>query len=268
MKRLLGRRGAATAVPVTSEQERQITARLASLREATAREVMTPRVDVEALEAPVHLADVAAAVRRSGRSHYPVYEGDLDHLLGVLFVKDLFPLLGDERIAVSPELDVTSRNREAYLIPESRSALEVLSDMRRGRRGFALVVDEHGGLSGVLTINDLVSAIVGELPDEFDRRAAPEVRRIDAQRYLVDGQTSVADIRADLGIDIPDGDYVTIAGYLLDALGRIPDVNDECELRGVRYKIAEMDRRRIAQVVIETPSATIDAAGQQELNGK
>jgi CBS domain containing-hemolysin-like protein len=254
-------RKAAAETPPASEQERQITAGLAALRDATAREVMTPRVDVVALEAPVHLEDVVAAVRRSGRSHYPIYEGDLDHLLGVIFVKDLFPLLGDRRGEVKPELDVTGRRREPYLLPESRSALEILSDMRRSRRGFALVVDEHGGLSGVLTINDLVSELVGELHDEFDRNLSPTVQRIDAHRYLVDGQASVTDLRAELGVDIPDGEYVTVAGYLLDALGHIPDVDEECVLRGSRFKIAEMDRRRIARVVIETPSTTLDEAG-------
>jgi len=252
-----GHRHPHEAASAPSEQERLITARLASLRDAAALEVMTPRVDVVALEAPVHLADVAAAVRRSGRSHYPVYEGDLDHLLGVIFVKDLFPLLGEDRGEVSPDLDVTSRRREPYLLPESRPALEILSDMRRGRRGFALVVDEHGGLSGVITINDLVSALVGELHDEFDRNPAPTVRRIDANRFLVDGQTSVTEARTELGVDIPDGEYVTIAGYLLDAFGHIPEVNDTCELRGVAFKISEMDRRRIAKVVVETPSTTI-----------
>jgi putative hemolysin len=264
MKPLRRRRAHIEATLPPSEQEQQITQGLASLREATAREVMTPRVDVVALEAPVLLQDVVAAVRRSGRSHYPIYQGDLDHLLGVIFLKDLFTLLGGRDEEVGPDLDVTERLREPYLVPESRSALEILSDMRRGRRGFALVVDEHGGLSGVLTINDLVSELVGELRDEFDRTPTPSVRRIDATRFLVDGSSSITEVREEAGVDIPDGEYVTIAGYILDSLGHIPVVGEELERRGWRFKVAQMDRRRIAKVVIEARSATIFREGDTD----
>ena len=186
----LFKRHQATHIPdPPSEQEVLITRGLESLRDATAREIMTPRVDVVALSAPVSFADVAQAVRRSGHSHFPVYEGDLDRLLGVLFVKDLFHLVGttsssdnaDGDEYIPGDIDVTSRLREIYVVPETRSAIEVLADMRRGRRGIAVVVDEYGGFSGILTIKDLVSELVGDLRDEFDRSASPAVLRIDAR---------------------------------------------------------------------------------------
>ncbi|HWD25417.1 MAG TPA: CBS domain-containing protein, partial [Acidimicrobiales bacterium] len=168
----------------------QITRGLQTLRDAAARDVMTPRVDVIALAAPVTLTDVVSAVRRSGRSHFPVYDGDLDRLLGVLFVKDILTIsLADGTKAPTP--DLTERLREPYIVPESRSALEILSEMRRGRRGFAIVVDEHGGFAGVLTVNDLVSELVGDLHDEYDRQVSPSIVRIDRQRYLVDGSCTV-----------------------------------------------------------------------------
>ena len=253
---------------------------------------MTPRVDVEALPAPVRFADVAAAVRRSGHSHFPVYEGDLDRLLGVLFVKDLFhleeasgtspadapdwsdgpvtdgkPATSGNAARVSPcsgipaDLDVTGRLREPYVVPESRSALEVLSDMRRRRRGFAVVVDEYGGFAGVLTVNDLVSELVGDLRDEFDRNRSPAVLRIDARRFLVDGSVSVDEVHDEIGIEIPEGDYVTLGGFLLDALGRIPDEGDTFEREGWKLRVTRMDRRRVAKVVVEAPSATITSGG-------
>jgi len=254
-----------------SEQELQITHGLDSLREATVREIMTPRVDVVALPAPVRFADVAAAVRRSGHSHFPVYEGELDRLLGVLFVKDLFhldeagpPPSTDTSAAIRSDLDVTRRLREPYVVPESRSALEVLADMRRRRRGFSVVVDEHGGFAGVLTVNDLVSELVGDLRDEFDRNRSPAVVRIDARRFLVDGSCSVDEVRDALGIDVPDGEYVTLGGFLFDAFGRIPNEGDLVEHRGWTLRVARMDRRRIAKVVIEAPSATMSTGGDQD----
>jgi CBS domain containing-hemolysin-like protein len=256
MFRLARRRAPSTVVPAPSEQERLITEGLAALRDATAREVMTPRVDVVALEAPVRLSDVSTAVRRSGKSHFPVFEGDLDHLLGVIFLKDLFPLLDAPGEVLSGDLDVTARRREPYLVPESRHALEILADMRRGRRGFALVVDEHGGLSGILTINDLVGELVGELRDEFDRPQSPSVRRIDSNRFLVDGALSLSEVREQVGVELPEGEYVTLAGFLLDAFGHIPEVGEILEREGWRFKVAEMDRRRIAGVIIERPPVT------------
>lgn len=289
-----------------SEQERQITHGLQSLREASVREVMTPRVDVVALPAPARLADVVAAVRRSGHSHFPVYRDDPDRLVGVLFLKDLFSMdlfsrdgsgsfsrdssggalppsealppdaaLPSDAVAppaappsdavAAAELDVTKRVREPYVVPETRSALEVLAEMRRRRRGFAVVVDEYGGFAGVLTVNDLVSELVGDLRDEFDRSSSPAILRIDAVRFLVDGACAVSEVRDQLHINLPDGEYVTLGGFLFDAFGRIPEEGDELEFDGWRLRITRMDRRRIAKVVVEAPSARVAAAGSESV---
>jgi CBS domain containing-hemolysin-like protein len=266
MRRPRLKRGATSAARTPSEQELQITSGLAALREATAREVMTPRVDVVGLATPVSFADVARAVRRSGHSHYPVYTDDFDHLLGVLYVKDLFHLdlpTGSGEGAGAPAFfaggDVTARLREPHVVPESRSALEILADMRRGRRGFAVVVDEYGGFAGVITVNDLVSELVGDLHDEFDRTASPAIVRIDARRYLVDGACAVDEVADELGVTIPDGDYVTLGGYLFDALGHIPAESETYERDGWSFRVTRMEKRRIAKVVVEAPSATIPA---------
>jgi len=250
-----------------SEQEMQIRKGLESMHNATAREVMTPRVDVVALSVPVTLADVARAVRRSGHSHFPVYEDDLDHLLGVLFVKDLFhpgPLgiegiraVGASNDAGSQILDVAKRVREPYIVPESRPALEILAEMRRARRAFAVVVDEYGGVAGVLTINDLVSELVGDLRDEFDRSSSPSIVRVDTSRFLVDGACGVDEVRSDLGIPIPDGDYVTLGGFLFDGFGRIPEEGEQLEFAGWTLRVTKMDRRRVAKVVVQAPAATM-----------
>lgn len=227
------------------------------------REVMTPRVDVEALPAPVGLAEVAAAVRRSGHSHFPVYEDDLDHLLGVLFLKDLFSRLPEDPSGSIPDdLDVTSWVREPELVPETRSALEVLADLRLRRRGFAVVVDEHGGFSGVLTIKDLVSELVGEISDEFDAQASPAVLQTGPGRWLVDGACAVDDVREQTGAPVPDGEYVTLGGFLFDAFGRIPAPGDSFPREGWIFRVARMDRRRVAKVVVQSPSANLAGGGE------
>lgn len=264
MMRLFSRRDHAHRVaPPPSEQEQQITRGLQNLRDATARDVMTPRVDVVALATPVTLTDVVSAVRRSGRSHFPVYDGDLDRLRGVLFVKDVLTIALTDA-ARSSSADLSERLRELYIVPESRSALEILSEMRRRRRGFAVVVDEHGGFAGVLTVNDLVSELVGDLHDEYDRPASPAIVRIDRQRYLVDGSCAIVDLREELGVDIPDGGYVTVGGFLFDAFGHIPEEQESLDALGWTFTVTKMDRRRVAKVVLEAPSATIPSSGTDD----
>lgn len=236
---------------------------------------MTPRVDVVGLAAPVSLSDVSRAVRRSGHSHFPVYKDDFDHLLGVLFVKDLVSREGGDDLrdqkTVVADVHLTERLREPYIVPESGAALEILSEMRRRRRGFAVVVDEYGGFAGVLTINDIVSELVGDIHDEFDRTTSPAVMRIDARRYLVDGACGVDELSDEIGIPIPPGDYVTLGGYLFDALGHVPAEQESIELGGTTFRVTKMDRRRIAKVVVEVPSATLpsnDDADQPASDGK
>lgn len=225
---------------------------------------MTPRVDVVALALPVTADDVARAVRESGHSRFPVYEGGLDQLVGVLFVKDLFRM--DWPAGVTEDA-IRRRLRPPFLVPESQTVLELLAQMRTRRHAFAVVVDEYGGVEGVVTIKDLVSELVGDLRDEFDKPAEEMVTPIDAQRWLVDGATPVEDAGAALGVSLPEGDYVTIGGFLFERFGRIPSEGDAYEWEGWEFRVAEMDRRRISKVVAKSPATTMDA-GRSPATGK
>ena len=226
---------------------------------------MTPRVDVVALEIPVSPEDVALAVRQSGHSRFPVYDEDLDKLVGVLFVKDLFRM-GEWPKGVTAEA-IAKRLREPLLVPEGRPVLELLALMRTKRFAFAVVVDEYGGVEGVLTIKDLVSELVGELRDEFDKPEEAMVTPIDQSRWLVDGAAPVEDVAEQLGVDLPEGDYVTLGGFLFDRFGRIPEDGDSYVLDGWEFRIAEMERRRISKVVVRAPAATM-GAGSSRATGK
>jgi len=247
-----------------------ILAALQDLRDTTVREVMTPRVDVVGLPIPVHAADVARAVRQTGHSSFPVYDDDLDHLIGILFINDLFRSGweldarngnggGGEPDKPTP-LDISRRLRQPYPVPESRFVLDVLADMRRDRRAFAVVVDEYGGVAGVLTVKDLLSALVGDLRDEFDPGGEPEIIRVDRTRWLVDGGASIDDVHEQVGVDLPEGDYVTLGGFLFDAFGHIPEEGEKLTHDGWELRVAEMDKRRVAKVVVQAID-TAQAAG-------
>ena len=242
-----------------SEQERFITEALADLRDMDVREVMTPRVDVTYLTIPVQAEDIAQAVRTSGHSCFPVVHDDLDDLIGILFVNDIFRTnrpgsraAGTEepRDATDPSpLEISRKVRQPYLVPESLGVLEALADMRKHRRAVAVVVDEYGGVAGLLTVKDLLEPLVGDLSDEFDEDEEAPIVRVDNTRWLIDGQTNVDDVRERIGIDIPDGEYVTLGGLLFERFGHIPAEGESVRVGDWDMRVVEMDKRRVAQVV-------------------
>ncbi len=262
-----------------SEQERIITEALADLRDMDVREVMTPRVDVTYLTIPVHAEDIARAVRTSGHSCFPVVYDDLDDLVGILFVNDIFRT-GDGRHrqangsavrdATDPSpLEISRKVRQPYLLPESLGVLEALADMRKRRRAVAVVVDEYGGVAGLLTVKDLLEPLVGDLRDEFDQAEEARIVRVDGQRWLMDGQTNVDDVRERLGVDIPEGEYVTLGGLLFSRFGHIPDEGEEVRVGEWDLKVVEMDKRRVAQVVATfagTGEGPLDTRGDEGRN--
>jgi len=236
-----------------SEQERIILEALADLRDMDVREVMTPRVDVTFLTIPVQADDIARAVRTSGHSCFPVVHDDLDDLIGILFVNDIFRTGKDgplSRDATDPSpLEISRKVRQPYLVPESLGVLEALADMRKYRRAVAVVVDEYGGVAGLLTVKDLLEPLVGDLNDEFDEVEEPMIVRVDGTRWLIDGQTNVDIVRERLGMEVPDGEYVTLGGLLFALFGHIPTEGERVQVGKWDLRVVEMDKRRVAQVV-------------------
>ena len=214
---------------------------------------MTPRPAIVSIGIPLDGDDIARAVRESGHSCFPVVNGDLDDLVGLLFVNDLFRSGRHDRkersLANPDPMDISRRLRQAFVLPETTGVLDALAEMRRQHRTFAVVVDEYGSVSGVLTIKDLLEPLVGELHDEFDGEVEPEIVRVDSSRWLLDGRTNVDEVRDRLGVEIPDGEYVTLGGFLLDGLGHIPEEGEILKLGPWEFRVADMEKRRIARVI-------------------
>ncbi|MDR9449939.1 MAG: hemolysin family protein [Acidimicrobiia bacterium] len=229
------------------EAEREIIDSLFSLADRPVRDVMTPRVDVVALEHPVSAEQVRQAVADTGHSRYPVLDvdADLDHMLGVLYFKDLYRVKGEG----GPE-QIRRLLRQPLYVPESTPVLMALQQMQVRRVGFAAILDEHGGVEGILTIKDLVSELVGELQDEYDP-GVPATVAVEGNVWIADGRVDVEELAETLGAELPEGPYATAGGLFLSVAGDIPAEGDSIEVAGYRMTVLEMDRRRIDRLRIE-----------------
>ncbi|WP_093356588.1 hemolysin family protein [Saccharopolyspora kobensis] len=209
----------------------------------TAEELMTPRVRVEALQVGDTVMDLLELARRSGFSRFPVHGGDLDDIHGVVHVKKAFGLPAEERERVL----VGSLTQPVPTVPETLDGDAVLETLRGSGLQLAVVVDEYGGSAGIVTLEDVVEEIIGDVRDEHDRGELPTVRRIDERTWIVSGLLRPDELAEATGFAMPDGDYETAAGYVLSKLGRIPVVGDEITVDGWVLTVSEMDRNRIAE---------------------
>lgn len=225
--------------------EHEILNALFTLADRPVREVMTPRMDMASLTVPATVQQVRELVAATGHSRYLVTSGDPDELLGVFYVKDLLQV--PEQAAADA---VTSLLRTPHFIPESTSVLQVLQDMRRERFGFGVVVDEHGGVEGIVTVKDLVAELVGTLRDEYDP-GEPTAVLIGDTTWLTDGRLPLEDLEAAIDNELPEGPYSTTAGLFLSVAGRIPDEGDSVAVNGVSMTIIAMDRNRIDKIQVQ-----------------
>jgi len=245
--------GHENAKPVSPEAE-AIHARVDQLSGLELRDVMTPRVDVAYLTFPVTPEAIAEAVRDTGHSCFPVVSDDLDDVLGVLYVNDLFRSSTIKRaigVSLPTAEEITRKIRRPLMLPETFDLLESLGQMRAQRRTFALVLDEHGGVAGVISIRDILEQLVGDLNDEFDEDEEPTIVRISHGRWLVDGQTHVDRVEEEIGVVIPEGEYVTIAGFVLDLAGEIPVAGTTYTYGEWTFRVQSVEKRRINEIVIE-----------------
>jgi putative hemolysin len=248
--RAVGRHSEAAISPEAAE----IHTRVDQLSELELRDVMTPRVDVVFLTIPVSPEAIAEAVRDTGHSCFPVVEGDLDEVEGVLFVNDLFRSTTAKRaigVSLPSANEIARKIRRPLMLPETLDLLESLKEMREQRRTFALVLDEHGGVAGVISIRDILEQLVGDLSDEFDEDDEPTMVKIRPGRWLVDGQTHVDRVEETLGLVIPEGEYVTFAGYILDLAGEIPAAGSVYTEGNWSFRVQSVSKRRISEVVAE-----------------
>ena len=222
------------------DDEKRMIGEILTLGELTAADVMQPRVDIIAMEDVETVRAALERMRGTGYSRLPVFSEDLDHIVGIVRYKDLIPAVLDGEA----DVPVTDYMREALFVPETKDLLPLLSEMQTNRQQMAIVVDEYGGTDGLITVEDIVEEIVGEIIDETDE-AAPFVTELTEDEWLVDGRLPVEEARA-FGWPVVESDqYDTMAGWLMDALDAVPRIGDEHVVDGYRFKVRAMRRRRI-----------------------
>jgi CBS domain containing-hemolysin-like protein len=212
----------------------------------TADELMTPRVQIESLTVDETINDLIALARRTGFSRFPVYREDLDDVQGAVHVKQAFVVPAQERAAVK----IGSVMRPVPTVPESLPGDALLSRLRDSRFQVAMVVDEYGGTAGLVTLEDVVEEIIGDVRDEHDQGEAPASQRLDTDTWLVSGQLRADEVRDLTGFRMPEGDYETIAGLVLERLGKIPAPGEGADVEGWRLTVVTMDRHRIAELSV------------------
>jgi putative hemolysin len=235
-------------------EERQMIRGIMALEETTAREIMVPRTDIVAVPSDASFDEVARIIVEQGYSRIPVFENTIDNIIGVVYAREVLGHLtnGGRRPTVK------SMARPAYFVPESKRVDELLTEMRQNKLSIAIVVDEYGGTAGLVTVEDLLEEIVGEIADEFDRDEE-SIHRISDNEAVLDARVGVDELEELFGVKVEEGDFDSVGGFILSHLGRMPTVGEEVRVDGLAVRILSVSGRRIKRVRVtkeEPPDET------------
>jgi|UniRef100_A0A7C3SJM8 magnesium and cobalt transporter len=231
-----------------SRQEKELIESIFEFRETLVREIMVPRLEIVGVEQHTPLEEIIALVLEKGHSRLPVYEGNIDHIVGILLVKDLLAFWG----APKSEQDLRKVLRPPYFIPESKKISDLLRDMVERKSQIAVVIDEYGGTAGIITLEDILEEIVGEIYDEYDR-LEPRLIPQEGDTVLVDARLDVEELMEYFGLEperLPEGKFESVGGLLIHLLGRVPKVDDRVVIDHLELTVVEADERRAKQVLV------------------
>ncbi len=239
------------------EEEKEMIHSIFDFTESVARQIMVPRIQIHGIEADATLEEAVSVILESGHTRLPVYEGTLDQIEGILHAKDLMRQLFQEERQAS----VRHLVRPAYFVPETKKLDELLADFRRQRAQLAIVVDEFGCTAGLVTLEDVLEEIVGEIQDEYDEEE-PAIRAIEPGTSVVDAHLTIDDVNEELDLDLPPGDYETLGGLVYDLFGRPPEVGERVTFNGVSFTVEETDGPRLVKIRVSRVEVDAVVAGE------
>jgi CBS domain containing-hemolysin-like protein len=241
-------------------EEKELIHSIFEFGDTIVREVMVPRPDVRAIESDKTLRDVQAMVLEHGYSRIPVYTEDLDDVVGIVYAKDVLKALHQGKHDM-PLADIV---RQARFVPESKKVADLLREMQQEKFHIALVTDEYGSVSGLVTLEDLLEELVGEITDEYDVEA-PEIEEVAEGVYRVDGKLGIDEVNEMLDADLPDEEWDTVGGLVLGLMGSIPDEGEEVRFQNLRFRAEKVNGRRIVKVLITREESEPDEPEPEEV---
>ncbi|MGA2403695.1 MAG: hemolysin family protein [Syntrophobacteraceae bacterium] len=244
-----------------SEDEGEMIQGIFSFRDTIAREIMVPRTDTVYAEAETRLAEIIRIIIESGHSRIPMYQDNIDNIVGTLHAKDLLPFWGTDNIVIREIM------RSPYFIPETKKISEVLKDLRDNKSHMAIVIDEYGGTAGILTLEDIIEEIIGEIMDEYDAE----------QKLIIEHEDGSISVNARLGVDkledflqveLPEGDFESVGGFIISLIGKVPEVNEKVVYNGIEILIEAATSRKIDRARIRKLSGEVPEEPSGEEPGK
>jgi len=235
---------------VIESEEKEMITNVVDFGDSVASDVMVPRIDIEFMDVESNYEEVLSVFRRDKYSRVPVYEGDKDHVIGVLNLKDVF-CYND----IPDNFSIRKILRRPYFTYEFKRISDLMVDMQKNSISMAMVLDEYGAVAGLITLEDLLEEIVGEIRDEYDEEETDDIRKVNDHEYTVDGTTKLDDIDKLLGLHLESEDYDSIAGHMIHELGHIPTEGEYIDINGIRFTVMKMDKHRIADIDIHLPEA-------------
>ncbi len=225
-----------------------------SVSDMQVRDIMIPRAQMTVIKIDAELDEALPQIIHAAHSRFPVIDDNLDNVIGILLAKDLLPLILERE----PEFDLRSLLRPAVVVPESKRLNVLLREFRQNRNHMAIVIDEYGGVAGLVTIEDVLEEIVGEIEDETDVDEGRDIRKISPTEFFVKAQTPIEDFNEHFGVSFSDEEFDTIGGLVVNAFGHVPTRSETTYLQRFEFKVVNADQRRLLSLRVTPPNETAD----------
>ena len=233
---------------VVDEEEMEMIENVLDLSDTTAEEIMTPRTDVKGVDVNSSLENILETISEAGHSRIPVYEENIDNIIGLVYAKDLLAEIGKN----PAEFRLRDKMRKAYFVPETKPLRVLLHEFQNQKLHIAVVLDEYGGTAGIVTIEDILEELVGEIVDEYENTPSESLKQIDENTVDIDARMYIDDVNNEFNIDLPeDEDYDTVGGFVFSHLGYIPKTGKVFEYENIKFSITAAEARRIKRIQIE-----------------
>ena len=242
-------------------EESEMIQSIFEFHEKNVHEIMTPRVDMVALSSSTPLDEVMDVIKDKQFSKIPIYKKNIDDIKGVLFAKDILPYLTGSR----PQINLSLISRQPFFVPENKNIDDLLKDFKAKKTNVAIVVDEWGGTEGIISLEDIVEEVVGEIRDPYDQEET-QVTKIDDDNFVAEGKISIYDLEEETDLEFPeDRDYDTLGGFIFTQYGNIPNIGQQIEYNSYLFTVKEMDGHRIEKVLIEAMTISNKELGENNL---